>query len=135
MSKKRIPFLFLFVCCLIAGCSNGMVAVSGKVTFEDGSPVTRGVVMFNDGLHSATGTIQPDGSYILGALEEAGGIHPGDYAVAVQKNWDDPVDENGKGPDTFEVAVKFRTGADSGLKCTVEPGKSKVFDFTVERKK
>ena len=120
---------------LVTGCGERMTSVSGKVTFSDGSPVTRGCVSFDSGTYSASGDIKPDGSYVLGALKAGGGVRPGDYAIAVQKNWDDPTDEAGNSIDTFEVDPKFTSGETSGMRCVVEAGKNKVFDIVVEKKK
>ena len=134
--QKISNFVLLFLLCgFILGCGNDMVTVKGKVTFDDGSPVTRGDVLFDDGTYSASGAIQSDGTYTLGALKEKGGVRPGDYNVTLQKNWEDPIDEKGDVADSFEVDMKFRTAETSGLKCKVESGKSIVYNFSVERKK
>jgi len=67
----------------VAGCSDGsqgLAAVKGKVTYK-GKPVPNGTVNFNpvDGNKpSASGKIQPDGSYVLetylGSRPSAGAV-------------------------------------------------------------
>jgi len=107
-----------------------MVRVTGTVTFDDNTPVTRGSLYFSSGTYAASGAIQPNGTYTLDAK-------PGEYIVIVEKNWDDPIDEDGKpiGPDTFEVDSKYTSRDTTDLKYTVEAGKRNVYDIVVERKK
>ena len=135
INKKFAWFLSAFFLALsMIGCSDGMVRVSGKVTFSDGTPVTRGSVLFDSGIYSASGDIQPDGTYVLGALSPGGGVRPGEYIALIEKNWDDPFDEVGNFICTFEVAPRFSSRETSNLKFTVETGKRNVFDIVVERK-
>ncbi len=69
---KFVRFLLSlgFLVCLIAGCSGGgegLAVVKGKVSYK-GKPVPNGTVNFLPGdgnKPSATGEIQPDGSYTL----------------------------------------------------------------------
>lgn len=66
---------------MFAGCSDGRPAtypVEGRVTFEDGTPVTSGTVEFEslDSRINARGSIHPDGTFRLSTFE------PGDGAVA-----------------------------------------------------
>lgn len=81
--KNRVLIL-LFACPLlffIIGCGNP--SVKGKVTLQDGTPVTVGKVYFENGAFAATGTIQKDGSYKMGTTKEGNGIPPGKYKIAI----------------------------------------------------
>ena len=133
---KRIFVIFLLsaVCCLpslFTGCGgDGTVRVTGKVMFDDSTPVTRGALYFSSGTYGASGQIRTDGTYTLDAK-------PGNYIVIVEKDWDAPIDEDGKpiSPDTFEVDPKYTSRDTTNLKFTVESGKRNVYDIVVERKK
>jgi hypothetical protein len=69
----------------LSGCSNGKSPVKGTVQFEDGSPLTRGVVFAqNDsGTLNFTGAIQPDGSFTLGTVDDGTGVPAGHYRVYI----------------------------------------------------
>jgi hypothetical protein len=73
-------FIAVTLLLLAAGCGSGTV-VSGKVTFEDGSPVTKGTAVFDSGAKSYQGTIRPDGSYRMGISKDNQRIPPGRYKV------------------------------------------------------
>lgn len=63
---------------LMLGCGGrGGTAVKGKVTFSDGSPLTKGVVVFVGKPGTFQAAIQSDGSY---SLEH---VQPGEYSVAI----------------------------------------------------
>jgi len=72
-SAKPVAIYLCFVAlalCTVPGCggrSNGLAVVKGKVTYR-GKPVPNGTVNFNPvngNKPSASGRIQPDGSYTL----------------------------------------------------------------------
>jgi hypothetical protein len=44
------------LCLTVIGCSN-TVHVNGKVTLEDGTPVTKGFINFNNGEYEARGIL------------------------------------------------------------------------------
>ena len=132
MNNKSVYFpLALILALTMTGCGgDGMVRVTGKVAFDDNTPVTRGSIYFSSGTHAASGTIQPNGTYTLDAK-------PGEYIVIVEKNWDDSHDEDGNiiVTDPFEVDSKYTSRETTDLKYTVEAGKRNVYDIVVERKK
>ena len=137
MSKKLLwlPSVLLLALSML-GCGSDMVRVSGTVTFTDGSPVTRGSVLFADGTFSASGDIQPNGSFILTSIRRGDGIRPGEYVVIIERNWDDELDEDGRviRADPFEVHPRYSSRETSGLMFTVEARKRNVFDIVVERR-
>ena len=131
---------------LFFGCSN-QVRVTGKVTFEDGTPLTEGKVVFDkDASFQAVGQIQDDGSYILGSYQLADGIPRGTYKVyitgAVSAETKNVGTRVQTGDQTFErgqtsipmftklIHAKYETPETSGLVCEVK--KSMKYDIKVE---
>ncbi|MDR3199609.1 MAG: hypothetical protein LBU34_17205 [Planctomycetaceae bacterium] len=121
---------------LIIGCS-GKTQVSGKVTFDDGSPLTTGEVRFESAGFLASGKIQSDGTYRLGSVTKSDGVPKGSYKVSIFA-----MDESGILPGMLPgdapvpqslVAQKYRSGETSGLVCEVND--STTFDVTVEKPK
>ena len=89
MPRPSAP-LFTLAILLLVGCGDGAdrlptAAVSGTVTL-DGQPLKKGDVTFvpQDGSgRPATGTIQSDGSFILGTYDDDDGAVLGQHRVAV----------------------------------------------------
>ncbi|MDR1494399.1 MAG: hypothetical protein LBT05_17020 [Planctomycetaceae bacterium] len=109
-----------------AGCSRN-VALSGRVTFPDGSPLTVGEVYFETDTFLSHGSIGKDGRYVLGSLSEKDGLPPGTYRVSI-------VDaEEPAGAMTYKSLIdeKYKDGKTSGLTCTVKG--STTFDITVTK--
>ena len=69
-TRNRVALGLACACLLFSGCGNRMSPVRGTVTLEDGSPLTKGLVVFEgqaDGKPvMARGEIKSDGSYELG---------------------------------------------------------------------
>ncbi|MDR0611848.1 MAG: hypothetical protein LBG58_17205 [Planctomycetaceae bacterium] len=84
-SMKNVFLMMLLLLCLTSfnGCNNGNVKFGGKVTFEDGSPLTAGVVVFDNGVNMSTAPIRPDGTFTAGTSRENNGIPPGTYRVSI----------------------------------------------------
>src|SRR6266852_2637307 len=89
-SKVR-RFLPVATCVVLlgsAGCGSRQYPVRGKVTLEDGTPVTAGVVVFESYVLEgkmpvmARGSIQTDRSYQL-ITSKGDGAPPGKYRVIV----------------------------------------------------
>jgi hypothetical protein len=76
---KRL-FLIMALLIVAAGCNMG-TKVTGKVTFEDGSPLQKGSIMFDNGINSYWGVIQPDGSYAVGQTKDSQRIPKSKYKV------------------------------------------------------
>lgn len=133
---KKFCFLSIFVLFVFTGCGGGGVNVSGKVTFEDGTPLTMGEVAFQTASFIATGLIQPDGTYTLGSLKAGDGVPKGTYNVTVKAVSSPPVppgalsDPNYKpAPAKHLIDLKFASQSTSGLTCQVD-GKT-TFNITV----
>src|SRR5262245_36789853 len=84
-SRYRPPAALLLL--LVAGCSSRLAEVHGTVTLADGSPLTRGQIVFEgeiDGAPvSARGEVKPDGSYRMSTYRPGDGVPPGKYRVLI----------------------------------------------------
>ena len=112
----------VFVSC---GCGTGKYPVRGRVTLDDGTPLSRGLVVFEslDGTQGARGMIQPDGRYELSSARPGDGVRPGRYRVLVSAlDMSDVPDEQKSLP--FDVKyTRFQT---SGLEVEVKAGRNDV---------
>jgi hypothetical protein len=109
----------------LMGCAPKMYPVSGDVALEDGTPLTRGLVIFErvEGGPAVTarGDIRPDGRYELSTERPGDGVPPGRYKVAIN-----PLD-NSDAPDEEKVLPfdsKYMNMKTSGLECEVKPGEN-----------
>lgn len=126
---QRYIFIILFL--FLTGC--GQIKVSGKVTFPDGSLLTTGRVLFDDGKNNYSGTIQKDGSFSVGMLKDGRGIPRGKYNVAVV----DAITEEFPGPGkppivTYLIAPKFRSPNTSGIEYDIQKNTTNI-SIVVER--
>ncbi len=125
-----IACMTLSVVLTAAGCGPGLQPVRGKVTYEDGSPVTKGIVVFEstDEKHALTarGDLASDGAYCLGTHKPSDGVRPGKYRVLVA-----PRIEN---PDQPEQPFdpRFSSFKTSGLEFEVKSGNNE-FPIKVSR--
>ena len=131
LGKNHYLALAAFLLCFVVGCGSN-VKVTGKVLFEDGSPLATGTVIFDDGKMQAKGDLGSDGSYSLYTLNPNDGIPPGDYKVYLIGTLSGG-SIGGKGnvvslPKEL-VDQKFNRPETSGLVCQVK-GKT-TFDFKV----
>ncbi|MDR3197753.1 MAG: carboxypeptidase-like regulatory domain-containing protein [Planctomycetaceae bacterium] len=122
-------FYFIVLCLLVfCGCGQGK-RVGGTVKYDDGAPVTNGMVTFIKMPHQWIGTINKDGSYEMYELKPGDGVPPGTYQVTVSASSD-------VGPNTTPVYLvdpKFNNPETSGLTCNVK--ENTIFDITVTRPK
>jgi hypothetical protein len=120
--------LFVALGVLALGCGNSvappLAIVRGQVTFR-GTPLPAGMVVFTpDDEYGgrgpcATGTIGPDGKYVL-ATDGAAGVAPGKHRVTVM------------GPEGWRLPDKFLDPQASGLRAEVLGGRENVFEFKLE---
>ncbi|MGE3804331.1 MAG: carboxypeptidase regulatory-like domain-containing protein [Gemmataceae bacterium] len=118
---RYLPFVVL----LLAGCGSGTAAVTGTVVHEDGSPARElagGVVCFDDGKHSAVGTIDAEGRFTLGTFGLHDGALPGNYRVAISQP-----DPDGRSAGEVLIDPRYTRFDTSGLQAEVTTGKN---DFT-----
>jgi hypothetical protein len=94
-TPDRAIKLALFAAVALGGCSgcgssgapasvSTLVPAKGKVTFK-GQPLTSGTIRFepDDFGRAASGTIQPDGSFVLSTLKDGDGVVPGHHRVSI----------------------------------------------------
>ena len=126
----RNMFFTITITVFLVGCSK-QVAVSGKVSYKDGSPVQIGQVVFSDGKYDFRGQIDKEGNYKLGGNYEGDGILPGQYSVFLIDTIEIVMDDKGDTKQIRLVSDKYTAPETSEITCEVK-GKM-VFDFTVER--
>jgi len=106
--------------------------VSGKVTFDDGSPLSTGMVIFLSGSNQSKAPIEKDGSYRVGTLNAGDGLPRGNYRVyitgAIESKGISPTGAILGAPVEL-VDSKFTSPETSDLTCEVKG--STIFDFTV----
>ena len=112
---------------IVAGCGGEFIPTGGKVTFDDGTPVPSGGVVFETDGFMADGRIQPDGTYTLSSLKPGDGLPAGNYKVSISAM---EYDEHER--QTVLVDPKYSSPATSGLTAEVSKGQNR-FDFTVSR--
>lgn len=118
-----------------AGCGSRKYPVHGTVTLDDGTPLTKGLVIFErvDGGTplSPRGNVGQDGTYALSTEKPGDGVPPGRYKVLVN-----PLDGSDV-PDELKdlpFDIKYTKFATSGLEYTVPTGDND-FSFKLERPK
>lgn len=109
--------------------------VQGKVTYK-GQPVSKGTVTFqSDAGQTATGEIQPDGTYQLSTFVERDGALPGHHKVMIIANDADPTlmpgSSPGYKPPKELVPKKYENLETSGLDADVAKDKPS-YDFELK---
>ena len=136
---------FLLLVLAAVGCSDH-ARVTGKVAFQDGSPLAAGEVVFEQETFQAIGKINSDGTYIMGSYGVADGLPPGTYKVyitgavsseAIQTASKELGADGKYAKTTIPVPVftklvhqKYERPETSGLVCDVK--KSMKYDIKVE---
>ncbi|MDR1923252.1 MAG: hypothetical protein LBQ66_02665 [Planctomycetaceae bacterium] len=128
-------FLLLAMLLILSGCS-GNVHQSGKVVFDDGSPVPCGDVCFLSETYQASGTIQPDGTFVIGSTQTKNGLKPGTYKVVIAGAQivvgEDPRE---KGAPLIEYLVDDKYTDPEQTPFTVEvKGRNSNLEFKVEKR-
>ncbi len=138
-AKKHFsaPVLFGAVSLLLlAGCGSGNAKISGRITFPDGKPLTKGVVIFQSATNVAKGMLDADGRYVIGSQYAADGLPPGTYKVfiALASELDPTFVPPSNDPDALRyislVAERFCSEQTTPL--SGEVTRSATMDFTVE---
>ncbi len=119
-----LRLMLLSLAIAVAGCG-GHPAVTGRVTFVDGSPLTIGEVVLDNGRNMGRGTIMTDGSFVMGFDQPRNGIPAGTYKVAI-------LNATKGGPGNWVVATKYIDPRTSGIEFEVRAGKRNVLNFQVE---
>jgi hypothetical protein len=131
--KNIFSIMLLLFLMGFTGCSNDNVKFGGKVTFEDGSPLTTGVVIFDNGITMSSAPIQSDGTFTAGTSRENNGIPPGSYRISITGAIELLDNPEGKFPAPSRPLIhqKFTNPETSGLTVTIDKS-SPQFNITVE---
>ncbi|MDR3108750.1 MAG: hypothetical protein LBU65_03560 [Planctomycetaceae bacterium] len=117
----------LLLCCIFCGC-NKNVSVTGQITFPDGSPLTEGNIIFESETFQGFSSINKEGRYSLGSIQEGDKVPKGQYKVRI-------IAVSGGGSDGTPlvryVAQKYESVRTSGLNCDVEGNTE--YNITVEK--
>lgn len=122
----------LSLLCVLGGCSGSheleTAPVKGTVTV-DGKPLAGGGLVFVPGHgRGATGTIAPDGTYVMSTYDNADGAIVGRHRVAVFPLTDHSNFEDlSARPPT--VPTRYQNIASSGIEVEVKPDEENVFDI------
>ena len=135
MRRFRASFLIGLFCLAITGCGSDNVPLEGKVTFaDDGSPLTCGTVLFDNGTILARGPIESDGTYTVGLEREGDGILPGTYQVSIVDAAKEIPSGSDYVPPSYEKLIheKYFSKETSGLEVSVDSSMQQ-FDIEVDR--
>jgi hypothetical protein len=131
-------FLLAILLVFVVGCDSG-TKVTGKVTFEDGLPLQKGVIVFDNGIHSYMGMIQSNGSYAVGQTKDSQKIPTNKYKVwfSGTSRREALYDKNGKPTErniTFPLLLpEFSSYDHTILEADVHTAGKMAFDFVVKR--
>jgi hypothetical protein len=116
--------------CLVAllGCGNSGSTVTGKVTFPDGSPLSKGAVMYLGPTGTFQGSLSADGSYMLENVVAGqykvvimGAQDGGDSSADMQYDAQGNYINAAPAPRTSLISERFTDPDKSGISITV-PG-------------
>lgn len=128
-------FSIVFLLLLTLGCGSGRVKVTGSVTFDDGTPLTVGIVVFSGPSTEASGELDAKGRYTLGEFKPGDGVMPGKYKVFIANAAIVEVVDEGRDrvavPSIPLIDAKFEAAGTSGLSCEVV--KKTTFDIVVTK--
>ena len=133
----RSPFIIAGLTLIALGCGDAnRVKVRGTVTFsDDGSPLKRGVVCFDNDKAMARGTVQPDGSYAIGIGKDGRGVEPGSYKVSIFFAHEEMPGGSVYAPRYKKlIDDKYASRDTSGLEIVVDSSTTR-FDIKVDRPK
>jgi hypothetical protein len=134
---KHVFIIFTLLLLLgAAGCKQG-ARVHGKVTFEDGSPVQRGTVMFTGTSTAFQGAIR-NGTYAVGITRDSQKIPFGTYKVwlantqRIETLYDKNGNETTKQVTFAAVMPEFASNKNTPLEANLTSNGSLVYDITVK---
>lgn len=129
-------FMSAVLLILTAGCGSDQVPVypvTGLVQFADGEPVRLGTIEFESlsAGTSATGTIQDDGSFVLGTYTADDGAAAGKHdVIVIQIIIDEGLPKHTKDHGR-RVPTRFGDYSTSGLTATVETSDNNTLVITL----
>jgi hypothetical protein len=134
--RRLAALAALAVLAVLAGCGGGRYPVNGRVVYEDGSPLTEGMVVgetTEGGTRAmAQGSVRGDGTFSWGTLKPGDGARPGKYRVVVlARALGEAETAQGMLP---AVDPKFEKPETSGIDFEVKPGRNEL-NITVTKPK
>ncbi|MDR2168821.1 MAG: hypothetical protein LBP59_01605 [Planctomycetaceae bacterium] len=133
--KLNILLLVVFCVCVI-GCGERRTIITGTVQYADGTPITRGFVIFDNNKNSFFGTIKDNGTYSTGAEKIVDGIPDGEYKVYLGKVNGMKLNQQTRKIEKIEVVdPKFCSADTTDLTFEVKRGGLKVFNIVVTKPK
>lgn len=82
MNVRLFASLCLLILVAAVGCGD-KVPVTGKVTYEDGTPLTLGQIIFTDDYYMGRSDLDKNGEYSIHTLKRNDGIRKGTYRVYI----------------------------------------------------
>ena len=131
-------FLCCFLVIAVCGCS-GQVGITGKVVFDDGSPLEIGQIRIVSSDNIGRAAIEPGGTFRIASVSGRKGVPHGVYQVAIE-GAAIPGEPIGPNADTFNgpftaptplIAAKYSDPETSGL--TLDTKKTSFLLIKVER--
>jgi hypothetical protein len=134
VTRRLVPALAL-AALVAGGCAPPRYPVSGKVVFDDGSPLAEGSVIGEATIDGkkvlAQGEVKPDGTFNWGSSKAGEGARPGKYRVIVApRALGDAEIAEGKIP---AVDAKFTAPETSGIDFEVKESPTNELKITVTR--
>src|SRR5262245_32122479 len=134
-ARRRTSWAALLLIVFASGCGSGRYAVTGRVTYEDGTPVEGGTVIgeatVNGKLVAVQGNIEKDGTFSWGTERAGDGAQPGNYRVIVMPvALSDAEMGEGKRPTVASKYTKYET---SGLTFEVKSSGKNQLNISVSR--
>jgi hypothetical protein len=102
-------FFVLMTTLVLTGCGDPRVA--GTVKYQDGSPLTTGMLVLQNEKSQGIGELQPDGSFELYQFKKGDGLKPGTYKGYILNAY--VIDENLR--TTYLIPTKYSTIDESGI--------------------
>jgi len=137
MRMKYFIAMTLLLSAFFVGCS-GQPGLKGKIVFsDDKTPVTHGMVNFVSDKGIARGTIQENGTYVVGSAKTNDGLPVGTYKIYFTdtEHYEPPAPGSGAGLPKITPLIdkKYSSAETSGL--TVEVKRSMTYDIELDRYK
>jgi hypothetical protein len=129
--KKQILLFLVFASLFLTGCGSGKVQLSGTVTFDDGTPLTTGSVIFSTDTFSAKGNIDSGGKYVMGSISTNDGLPAGKYKVYIEGATEEAAGKNGELTRSL-IDVEYNNYDSTPLSCEV-PVAGNRFDIKVPK--
>ncbi|HMP80651.1 MAG TPA: hypothetical protein PKD54_14450 [Pirellulaceae bacterium] len=132
-------FVWGFIALLASGCGGvpARYPQSGRIVFEDGSPVKTGSIEIGggDSKWTASGDIQRDGTFVLSTVTKGDGAVPGDYQVVIRQVIVTYLPAQGGHDHGHLVHSRYRDYRTTPLTLKVERKANHAIEFVVEKQK